>query len=101
MSFTEPTNHPNARASSWFGVAIFVLFIAAQAACYFVHPELKLFESESFLTWDALALALCIVFGVINIQNKFETNENWKTYGGVVAIVYLFFLVGIFVSKGA
>lgn len=98
---TESNQHPNANKSRLFAAIIVAFFIIFNALAYFVHPALHLFENDSFLTVDAIALALTIVFGVINVENTFETNDNWKTYGGVITILYTVLSFTLFISKGA
>ena len=87
-------------ASGFLGLLVFAFFIIAQAGALFLHPELKLFDSRSFQFLDGLALALAIVFGIINIKNTFATNDNWKTFGAVATIIYTIIFSWIFISKG-
>lgn len=88
-------------ASGFLGLLVVAFFIVAQAGAYFIHPALKLFSDDSFLLFDGLALALVIVGSIVNFKNTFETNDNWKTYLGVAAIIYTVVMTALFIGKGA
>jgi hypothetical protein len=76
----EPTNHPNANASFWFGIIVALFFTLGFIA--------------AVVTGDWPPVWLVIVSGVlsgiasvVNLKDTFETNDPWKTYFGVAAIL--------------
>jgi hypothetical protein len=89
------------KASGFLALLIIGIFVLAQFGAIFIHPALDLFGRRGFLFSDGLALALTIVFGIVNFDNTFETNDNWKTYGGAFTIIYIVASTAIFISTGA
>lgn len=95
-----PLNDQQKKDSHILAYAILIVWVAMQIASKFIYPELDLFGRADFLKWQAVSFALALVFGIINFENTFSTNDNWKTYGGIFSIATSVFLAWIFIKEG-
>lgn len=100
MGTVNPSEQDQKKRSHILAYAIFAVWIIMQILARFVYPELDLFGRPDFLKWQAVTFALALVFGVINLENGFTSNEDWKTYGGIASIASSVFLAWIFISEG-
>lgn len=98
---TAPLEQQQKSSSNLLAIFIAVSFIIANGMALFIHPLLNLFQNEAFLILDGLGFALTIVFGAINLENTFTTNDAWKSVIGWLVVVYNILFAALFVSAGA
>ncbi len=90
----EDPNHPNSNGSRVFAL-IAVAFYAVITLISFLYHGLP-------SIWEVItAGVLVIASAVINFENRFETNDNWKTAVLVVALLFTVIIYGIRFSQTA
>lgn len=81
-------DHPNQNASKGLAIAT----IVSIGLSYLVHV---LWGKDIPLNLGLFFLGsiLCVISAFINWVNTFETNKNWKTYLGAIAIIIMILIV--------
>lgn len=90
----------NQNNSKILALATIIIWILGQLGCIFLHPELGLYSRTGFIFVQAFTMALAIVSFVVNIENTFETNEDWKTYFSVASIGLSVTFAWIYIQQG-
>jgi multisubunit Na+/H+ antiporter MnhE subunit len=91
----ESNQHPNANGSRWLALITALLYIGLNVLAFSVyHPvSWQWYASDIFF-------GLCCTFSIfINVNDTFETHENWKTWLAIIFIVATFLLTVLPISS--
>ena len=93
---TEDPNHPNANGSRIMTVILITAAILLHVLLAFFNPGV--YQHSGFWIGDVTLIIAFSIMAVINLKNKFETNDPWKTWSFVIAFGLMFIWVMAWLS---
>lgn len=87
----KETSTLNANGSRIFAIIIAFLYVLSVVVGVLKH----FYADTSFLIFSIIAGIVMVIVALANVENTFETNDDWKTWAGIGSCIFSFLLIAI------